>query len=229
MLYTSRDATANTITLGGIDAMSRWTAAAESSPLPIQLASFTGSVVNNTTVLLRWTTLSEVNNYGFFVQRRRPEEQSFTQLPNSFVPGHGTTIVPQYYSFTDQTAGVGTWYYRLKQVDLDGTVHYSDAIRVDIVTSVAESAPKVFALAQNFPNPFNPETQIQFSVESMAKTTLVVYDVLGRAVATLFDDMAEPGRFYSVRFDGAGLVSGLYFYKLQNGVRTQSRRMLLLK
>jgi hypothetical protein len=145
------------------------------------------------------------------------------------VPGHGTTIVPQYYSFTDPTAGVGTWYYRLKQVDLDGSVHYSDAIRVDIVTSVSEPVPTVFALAQNFPNPFNPETQIRFSVESMAKTTLVVYDVLGRAVATLFNDFAEPGQFYTLRLDGTTLSTGMYFYKLQSGTSVIIRKMTLVK
>jgi hypothetical protein len=228
MLFTGRDATANTITLTGINAMSRWTAAAESSPLPIQLASFTGSVVNGTTILLRWVTLSEINNYGFFVQRHRSEEPTFIELPNSFVPGHGTTIVPQYYSFTDSSAVPGALYYRLKQVDLDGTVHYTDAIRVEIVTGVAEHAAEAFALVQNYPNPFNPSTTIEFEVPSLEFVGLKVYDVLGREVATLVNEKKAAGT-YEVTFDASHLPSGVYFYRLEAGSFVQTRKMLLVR
>jgi len=98
------------VTVDGIRVGLTW----NNAPLPIQLSSFTGSAVNGTTVLLRWTTLSEINNYGFYVQRSRGEEQTYADLPNSFVPGKGTTVVPQDYSFTDLTAGAGVWYYRLE-------------------------------------------------------------------------------------------------------------------
>jgi hypothetical protein len=205
------------------------------TPLPIQLASFTGTTVNSTTVLLRWSTLSELNNYGFFVQRRRLEEQEFTELPNSFVPGHGTTVVPQYYSYTDETALNGGWYYRLKQIDLDGTAHLSDAIRVDVVTSVPEEVPIAFALAQNYPNPFNPTTNMRFDVPIRSVITLSVYNILGQEVATLLDgELHGPGR-YEIPFNGSRLGSGVYYYRMRAASLTdgkefvQVRQMLLLK
>jgi len=61
---------------------------------------------------------------------------------------------------------------------------------------------------QNYPNPFNPETEIAFAVESTGKATLRVYNLLGQEVATLFDGLADPGRYYRVRFGGVGLPSG---------------------
>jgi hypothetical protein len=119
--------------------------------LPIQLASFTGSVVGQGTVRLDWVTLSEVNNYGFEVQRSYTAPTTFVTVPNGFVPGHGTTIEPQYYSFTDRNVLPQVVYYRLKQIDLDGTTHYYDPIRIDMLTSVpAQSTPTFFSLEQGY-------------------------------------------------------------------------------
>jgi hypothetical protein len=199
------------------------------SPLPIQLASFTGAAISNNAVRLDWATLSEVNNFGFYIQRRNASEQTFAELPNSFVPGHGTTLIPQYYTFTDNTAGVGRWFYRLKQVDLDGTITLTDPIQVDVLTGVGESAPKEFALNQNYPNPFNPSTEIKFSVEQNGLARLRVYNLLGQEVGTLFNGMAEAGRYYNVKLDASNLPSGMYFYKLESGQKNDLKKMLLLK
>jgi hypothetical protein len=197
--------------------------------LPIQLSSFTGSVINATTVQLDWSTISEVNNYGFFVERRAAAEQNFIELPNSFVPGHGTTSVPQHYSHTDAAASLATWYYRLKQIDLDGTVHYTDGIQVDILTDVREkSLPEEFALSQNYPNPFNPSTQIQFALPEESHVKLEVYNALGQRALTLVDETKSAG-FYSERFDATGFASGFYVYRLQAGDFVDTKKLLLLK
>jgi hypothetical protein len=103
---------------------------ATETPLPIQLYYFYATVLTNNWVQLNWGTLSETNNYGFFVQKSRSATSGFSDIPNSFVPGHGTTLVPQHYSWTDQNTSSGTWYYRLKQVDLDGTIHYTTPVQV---------------------------------------------------------------------------------------------------
>jgi hypothetical protein len=198
-------------------------------PLPVQLASFTGAMVDEHTVRLEWTTLGEVNNYGFIVQRRMITEQAFVGLPNGFVPGHGTTNVPQHYRLTDNTAGRGTWFYRLKQIDLDNTAHYTDPIRIDIVTDVNVHEPIDFSLSQNYPNPFNPSTKIEFSVATTERTLLEVYDVLGQRVTTLFDGVAQSGQLYTVAFDAWNLGGGMYFYRLQNGNRSDMKKLLLLK
>jgi hypothetical protein len=133
---------------------------AEAEPLPIQLSSFTGIYISANSVQLDWITITEVNNYGFFVERRRVNQHTFVELPNSFIPGHGTTLIPHSYTYTDNSANGETWYYRLRQVDLDGTVHYTDGIQVDVITDVEEEPlPTAFALEQNYPNPFNPTTK----------------------------------------------------------------------
>jgi hypothetical protein len=201
-------------------------------PLPVQLVSFVGTLeMGSNVVSLKWSTVSEINNYGFTVQRRAVGDADFVDLQNSFIPGHGTTLQPQSYSFTDNTIrAAGDYEYRLKQTDLDGTVHYSDPVKVIVtVTDVAEAAPMVFQLLQNYPNPFNPSTQIRFSVGSSERAQLSVYNMLGQQVATLFDEVAEAGRYYAVRFDAAGLSSGMYFYKLQSGARSEMKKLLLMK
>lgn len=95
----------------------------------ITLSSFTGSGSVNG-VRLDWTTSSETNNFGFYVQRSLNAQTDYQTVPGSFVPGAGTTIVPQTYTYTDAAAGAGTWYYRLQQVDLDGPTHYTAGILV---------------------------------------------------------------------------------------------------
>jgi len=132
--------------------------------VPIQLASFHAFVFGGDAVLLEWTTLSEINNYGFFLERRCEEEPSFSEIPNGFVPGHGTTLEPQYYRFMDESVPAGTWWYRLKQVDLDGTIYLTDPVSVQLLTNVGELTIEAFSLHQNYPNPFNPTTEIGFQI-----------------------------------------------------------------
>ncbi len=197
--------------------------------LPVQLSIFTGNVTPQNQIRLQWTTVSEVNNYGFYVERKQGSESQFIEVPNSFIAGHGTTNQPQNYTFTDAGVNTGAWHYRLRQVDLDGTEHFSEPIQVSVLTSMREQASLKFALNQNYPNPFNPSTEIRFSVEATGHTTLEIYNTLGQKTATLFDDVAEAGSYYNVRFAGKNLSSGLYIYRLQSGSFSETKRMLLLK
>jgi hypothetical protein len=202
--------------------------------LPVQLASFTGVFVGSS-VRLNWRTISEVNNYGFFVQRRMNGLLDWWIVENSFVPGHGTTNEPHDYSFIHANVAAGSWQYRLKQVDLDGTEHFTEPINVSSPTSVkveglfGEVAPIEFALKQNYPNPFNPETNIKFSVEQTGRATLEIFNLLGQKVATLFDDVIEAGYYQTVRLNGSSLASGTYFYRLQSGEKSDLKKLLLLK
>lgn len=198
--------------------------------LAVQLASFTARTSSLAQgVTLQWTTVSETNNYGFEIQRKRVGQTAFATLPGSFTPGHGTTLQLQNYSFTDGTVTPGQWSYRLLQIDLDGTLNFSEAVVVDVLTDVREVAPAMFSLSQNFPNPFNPECEIKFSIDATAHTTLVVYNALGQEVARLFDDVAEPGQYYRVKLSGQNLASGIYLYRLQSGKRSDFKKLLLLK
>lgn len=199
------------------------------NPLPVQLASFTASVINGNSVRLDWRTLSEVNNYGFEVQRAMNAPSGFVSLSGSFVPGHGTTNEPQVYSYTDMNVPAGRFYYRLKQIDLDGSLHFSEPISVDVLTGVGENElPATFELKQNYPNPFNPATTIEFGVAKAGFVSLKVYNMLGEEVATLVSEELREGSYRRV-FDASGLASGVYMYKLSTGSFVQTRKLVLTK
>ena len=198
-------------------------------PLPIQLSSFTGTPLSNGHVRLDWTTLSEINNYGFEVQRKRIEEENYVTLNNGFVPGHGTTNEPHTYTFTDSSATISRWNYRLKVIDLDGTVHYTDPVAVNVLTAVTLSQiPTAFALNQNYPNPFNPSTMVRYDLPQATHVTLEVYNMLGQRVATLVDGMEPPGT-YGVEWNAAGVASGVYLCRIQAGPYMAVRKMAVVK
>jgi hypothetical protein len=197
-------------------------------PLPITLVSFQVSVTSGNYPMLSWKTISEIDNYGFMIQRKSDGED-FADLPQSFVAGHGTTTLEHEYTYIDSTAGPGVWSYRLKQMDNSGEVHYSDVVQLSVVTSVGgEAMPTVYALEQNYPNPFNPTTTISYQLPAASHVTLVVFDVLGRQVATLVNGVREAGH-YKESFDAAKLGSGVYFYQLRAGDQTFLKKMLVVK
>lgn len=197
--------------------------------VPVQLANFTAAVVANSTVRLNWTTISEINNYGFEVERAPEVPQGFVTLPGSFIPGHGTTNEPRHYTYTDNAAPNGRLYYRLKQMDLDGTVHYTDPVSVDVLTGVGEgSHPVAYVLKQNYPNPFNPSTTIEFEIPASGFVTLNLYDILGREVSSLAGEYMSAGR-YAKNFSAAGLASGVYWYKLTAGSFSETKKLILSK
>lgn len=199
------------------------------APVPVQLASFSARLAPNNLVELEWMTISETNNYGFEVQKRLGEVGMFRTIENSFVPGHGTTLEPHWYRFTDPTTAPGDWRYRLKQIDLDATVHYSEPIAITVPTGVEGSVqPAAFRLEQNHPNPFNPTTEIGYEIAVAGYVTLKVYDVLGRELQTLVQGVKQAGR-YTATWNASDAPSGVYFYRLDAAGFTQTKRMLLMK
>ena len=198
------------------------------SPLPIQLASFVAVRIGDH-VQLDWSTISEIHNYGFFVQKKRLNDSLFSDVPNGFIPGHGTTNEPQHYRSVDSTVSPGVWYYRLKQMDLDGSVHYSDMIRIDFYSGVSEQQiPTEFSLSQNYPDPFNPSTRIRYALPHATRVRLIVYNTLGQQVAQLVNGQQEAG-YHETGLHADGLPSGVYFYRLDADSFTSVRKMLLLK
>jgi hypothetical protein len=198
--------------------------------LPIQLAAFTGSATSGNGVQLSWKTLSEINNYGFYVQRGPSVSGPFADMPGAFVPGNGTTVEAHTYSYIDVAAPPATGtYYRLRQVNLDGSQSISDPIGVMGTTSVSvDVAPMTFRLSQNYPNPFNPTTMISFQVPVAGNVELKVFDVSGREVATLVSGM-RPAGSYQEAFNGAGLSSGIYLCRLVAGGSVKVVKMVLSK
>jgi hypothetical protein len=208
-------------------------------PVPIQLAMFLASVTQDNDVQLEWSTVSEINNYGFFIERRNEGEASFTELPNSFRPGAGTTLEPRQYAWTDDAPAAGTYYYRLRQVDLNGDQSWSYEIVVTVtgVLSVSHEAwnPSEFSLHGNFPNPFNPSTAISFDLPHASYVSLNVFDVEGKLVAELIEGERPAGQL-SVTWNAVDVPSGVYFCRLEarnlsnaSGRFLGTKKMLLLK
>jgi hypothetical protein len=191
------------------------------SALPVELTTFTVSV-KDAAVKLNWETETEVNNYGFEVERFALNSKSQAWDKIGFVNGNGNSNSPKNYSFVDNSIVSGKYSYRLKQIDNDGKFEYSNAIEVNFGT------PMKYTLNQNYPNPFNPSTVISFSVPVTAHVTLKIYDVLGNEVATLINS-EKPAGVYEVEFNASELTSGIYFYKLQTGSFIETKKMLLIK
>jgi hypothetical protein len=210
--------------------------------IPVELTSFTASEAEGK-VILNWSTASEINNRGFEIQRTRLRSPNFSGASwerVGFVQGSGTTTGMKTYSFIDQNVDAGTYKYRLKQIDFDGSFSYSDEIEVIV------GIPNTFSLEQNFPNPFNPSTVIKFSVPAEGNVKLSIYNILGQEVAVLINETVKPG-FHQIEWKGTDgnnklLPSGVYFYRLearnlsthsQNGQTGQSfvdvKKMLFLK
>ena len=195
-----------------------------STSIPVELTSFTTSVGDGN-VVLNWITATELNNAGFEIQKGNHTSTllSVTEWESiGFVNGNGTSTETHTYSFTDQNPVTGKSYYRLKQIDFDGSYEYSNVIEVNL------TLPIEFSLEQNYPNPFNPITSIQYTISSKQYVQLLVYNVLGKEIAMLVNE-EKPAGNYEVKFDASKLSSGVYFYQLQAGDFIEIKKMLLMK
>jgi len=193
------------------------------SPLPVELTSFAGSVKNGS-IELTWTTATETNNESFVVERSSLKDAGARSWVNvGTVQGAGTKYSPTRYIFTDKPSQMGSFAYRLKQIDRDGAVKYSSEIQI-----AAVSAVRAYALLGNYPNPFNPTTSITFELPTASHVLLSVYDLLGKEVGTLVNGVKESGR-HVVSFDASVLPSGIYIYTIRAGGFVQTRKMLLMK
>ncbi|MDT3695957.1 MAG: T9SS type A sorting domain-containing protein [Ignavibacterium sp.] len=186
--------------------------------IPVELTSFS-AITDNNNVLLNWSTATETNNSGFIVERRSTNSdwQSIT-----FVNGNGTTTRAQKYSYVDRNLAEGKYYYRLKQVDFNGSFEYSNIVEAVILS------PTKFELSQNYPNPFNPSTTISFTIPQSGNVKLSVYNLLGQEVQNLVNGFTEAGN-HTINFDAKNLNSGIYLYKLEANGFVQTRKMTMIK
>jgi len=193
------------------------------SPLPVDLTSFTSQVISNS-VKLSWTTNNEQNNSGFEIQRSFiKNETQESWIKAGFKDGAGNSNKSSNYSYEDKNLSTGKYKYRLKQIDFNGNFEY-----FNLSNEVSIGIPDKSELIQNFPNPFNPRTIINYELGITNDVKLIVYDVLGNEVASLVNEKQDAG-YYSVEFDGSGFASGIYYYRLEAGEFVQSKKMLLVK
>jgi hypothetical protein len=186
--------------------------------VPVELASFTANAVKDE-VELNWRTATETNNQGFEIERMNAGG-TFEQI--GYVAGFGTTTEPKTYSFTDSKLETGSYTYRLKQIDFDGTFEFSNEINIDV------ELPLQYALEQNYPNPFNPSTKISYSIPEDGFVKLAVYNLLGEEVATIVNSFQKADR-YEVNFNASSLSSGVYVYKIESANYTASKKLVLMK
>ena len=187
-------------------------------PVPVEFTSFTANA-NGNNVTLNWSTATETNNSGFFVERKGTEG-SWQSL--AFINGSGNSTVINRYSFTDQNLACGNYTYRLKQIDYNGTFSFSSEAEIEIL------AAATFSLSQNYPNPFNPATMIKYTLPSEEFVTLKIFDVLGREAALLVNEKQGTGE-HIISFNASHLPSGIYFYTISAGTYTETRKMILAK
>jgi len=221
--------------------------------LPVELVYFNGNVDGNT-IQLFWGTATEINNFGFNVQR---SVDSLNWDVIGFVFGHGTSFSPKDYNFTDTTiTESNTYYYQLQQIDNDGKYEYSEVLIFSITITSVElnvNIPTEFSLSQNYPNPFNPTTNISYTIPNIVIpvsssdedqnlndfasqgprsgntfVSLKIYNILGKEIRTLVNEQKSPGT-YEIAFNGEGLPSGIYFYKLTYGNKSITKKMNLIK
>jgi len=196
-------------------------------PVPVELTSFTAKKFKNG-VMLNWSTATEVNNYGFSVERKssfasqNKSGDSFYKWETlGFIEGHGNSNSPKDYSFYDNSPPKGKALYRLKQIDTDGAFEYSDEIELTLQSDKIE-------LYQNYPNPFNPSTVVSFTLPEMSHVKLTVYNAIGQEVAELVNRKMSAG-YHGIIFDAYYLSTGLYFYKLETKNYSKIMKMVLLR
>ncbi|MHA2100020.1 MAG: metallophosphoesterase [Candidatus Kariarchaeaceae archaeon] len=189
------------------------------SALPVELNSFNGKYVDNS-IILNWKTETEVNNYGFELERYLG---SYPWEKIAFIQGNGNSSSPIFYSHTDSDIkNSSVYHYRLKQIDTDGSFSYSREI------SITVDIPLYFLLSQNYPNPFNSVTKINYSIPKEGLVKIGLYDALGNDIETLVNE-EKPAGTYEVVFNGTKLTSGIYFYRIQLGELIKTKTMVLMK
>ncbi|MBS1551456.1 MAG: T9SS type A sorting domain-containing protein [Bacteroidetes bacterium] len=173
-------------------------------PLPVELTSFV-SVINGNSVNLNWTTATETNNSGFDIERT-VTNGNWSKV--GYVSGSGTTTSPVNYSFTDRNVASGKYNYRLKQTDLNGNFAY-----FNLSNEVNIGVPDKYDLSQNYPNPYNPSTKINYALPFDGKVSIKLFDISGKEVSTLVNEFKTAG-YYTISFNASSLSSGVYFYRI---------------
>ncbi|MFH1011649.1 MAG: T9SS type A sorting domain-containing protein [bacterium] len=193
--------------------------------LPVELTAF-AAIAGDEEVRLNWTTASEMENDRWIIDRATSENGPWITIHEE--PGQGTINTVTHYGYNDRTVQNGmTYWYRLTDVSVLGARHSHPAVNAT-PGSLSDGVPSEFVLKQNFPNPFNPTTTFEFALPQEGFTTLKVFDLLGREVATVVEGQMEA-RWYQVTWNASNLASGVYLYTLNTSGFSGTRKLLLMK
>lgn len=191
------------------------------SALPVELTSFSGFAEKNS-VRLNWVTATEMNNYGFEIQRK-DNNSNWEKI--SFIKGAGNSNSSLNYSFSDKdVSGKNHLSYRLKQIDYNGTSTLSNIVEIN-----GNFILNNYSVGQNYPNPFNPATNISYNIPADSKVNIKVYNSIGKEVAELVNEVQSAG-MHTVTFNASALSSGVYYYTVKSGSAfAETKKMTLIK
>lgn len=202
-------------------------------PIPVELTQFL-AYFNSGKVTLKWQTATEINNKGFEILRAVKDSEVESQWESiGFVDGKGNSSEINDYSFNDENISANGYWYKIKQVDYNGTYKFTNKIYVEI--------PKAeqFLVYQNYPNPFNSETKISWQLPVAGKTIIRIYNSIGEEIAKVYEEENVPG-FYTYTLDFNQFVrdlsTGIYFLKIElndlysnEKIFSEFRKMVYLK
>lgn len=204
-------------------------------PIAVELAAFMVHATEAGTVSIEWSTASETNAAGFFIQRSEHPNTGFARIHDSMIPARGTATQGATYEYIDAFASNSSRHYRLEEVTLEGrsVVYSSEPVTQTTGTDNMRTVPFIFELQPNYPNPFNPATHIHYSLPRQAHVALVIYDVKGRQVRRLVE-LEHLAGAYSAIWNGADdqgrqVGSGTYLYQLTAGENVVTRKMVLMR
>jgi len=141
--------------------------------------------------------------------------------------GFGTYYMTNSYNYSHGTSVTSQYYYNLKGAKINGVVYGDTNMPVKII-NINNKVPSSYSLSQNYPNPFNPTTNIKYQIKENAIVTLKIYDILGKEIETLVNEKQSPGT-YEVNWNANAFPSGVFFYRLEAGDYSETRKMILIK
>lgn len=196
--------------------------------LPVELASFE-AIGNFGDVTLSWITSSEIENLGFNILRAAGEQGEWEQVNETMISGQGNSSEESSYSFVDKKVVAGeTYSYKLESVSLNGVVEVEEM--VDVLVPI----PEEFVLFNNYPNPFNPTTNLKFQLPEASQVSVAIYDLTGKLVKNLVQNKSYQAGEYVVQWDATDrfstrVASGMYVYHFKAGKFSKIGKMVLLK
>ncbi len=199
--------------------------------LPVELSSFNAQY-HNGSVMLKWVTESEFDNFGFNIYKSTEEQNNFKKINNIIIHGAGTVFTKQFYTFEDKQINAGsTYFYKLESVDFKGKIAFCRIVSVSTNENVV--LPSQHILQQNFPNPFNPSTTIKYVLVKDTHVQLDIYNMLGDYITQLVNEEQGAG-IYSLNWDarddnGTHIPAGVYFCKFQTNESNLVRKMIYTK
>ncbi len=195
---------------------------------PVTFANLSASYNPDQGVVVEWQTHSETNNLGFNIYSSAFANGPWTRVNSTLIPGAGTSADKKQYNFTDETnSSNNTLYYKVEQMDTDGTSTFYGPVQL------SGALATYYSLRRNYPNPFNPTTNIEYTIAKEGNVDVSIYNIQGQLIKNLVNTQQAAG-YYNLKWDatdmyGNSVSTGIYFVKMQSGDFTKIHKMTFEK